>query len=85
MDNRGCWCCGAQGIEHDPYIEVVAMNADAARAFAMPDAFKVVPVGQADAGRYRFGARTYRLFQTAAAYRRFLETEKEGDRDPDTL
>lgn len=77
-----CWCCGAAGIEHDPYLEVVAMDADGARAFGpslgMSQVWKVDYVRQADAGRYKFGARVYRLFATPAAWVRYCTTKTEG-------
>lgn len=59
-------------IEHDPFLLVTAMNADAAKRFAMPNAFKVVCCGQAKGDRVRFGARVYKLFATAADYNRYL-------------
>lgn len=75
----GCWCCGKSGIEHLPYIEVVSMDAESAKAFMMPDAVKVECVGQATAVKYKFGARVYRLFQTWAAWERYVTTRKEAE------
>lgn len=72
-----CWCCGAVGIEHLPYLEVVAMDADRARAFGMPTAWKVELVGQADPDRYKFGARVYRLFASPAYWTRYVTTKDE--------
>jgi hypothetical protein len=74
----GCWCCGREDIEHETHVEVVTMSADDARAFAMPNAAKVVCVGQADPARYRFGARVYRLFASFEAYQRYLAQRKEA-------
>ena len=51
-------------MEHERFLRVVSMNAESAKAFAMPDAVKVVCVGQADATRYKFGSRNYLLFAT---------------------
>lgn len=78
MSDR-CWCCGVIGIEHDPYFEVVAMSADAARNFAMPNAWKVEYVGQAS-DRYAFGARVYRLFASPAAWVRYCTEREQGER-----
>jgi hypothetical protein len=58
------------------YLEVVSMDADSARAFGMPNAVKVECVGQADATRYKFGARTYRLFSSWSAWERYKADEK---------
>lgn len=55
-------------LEHDRCLRVVAMNAERAKAFGMPDAVRVVCDGQADPTRYRFGARNYRLYRTEADY-----------------
>lgn len=55
-------------FEHERFLRVVSMDADSAKAFAMPDAFKVICAGQADPNRYKFGARVYLLFQTAEDY-----------------
>jgi hypothetical protein len=69
--DTGCWCCGIVGIEHEPFVEVVSMSEASAKEFAMPEAVKVVCVGQADPERYRFGARTYRLFRNWQAWHRY--------------
>ena len=80
MSSLGCWCCGSKTIEHLPYLEVVAMDAERARAFGMPAAWKVECVGQADSQRYKFGARVYRLFPSPAAWVRYCTTrEASGD------
>lgn len=79
MSANRCWCCGTAGIEHQPYLEVVAMNADAAKALIMPDAVKVECIGQADADRYRFGARVYRLFHSQAAWERYRSANSAGE------
>jgi hypothetical protein len=49
------------------------MDAERAKAFAMPSAVKVECVGQADIKRYKFGARVYRLFATWAAWERYQQ------------
>lgn len=53
-----------QTIERERFLRVVSLNAESAKAFAMPDAVKVVCIGQADSTRYKFGSRNYLLFQT---------------------
>lgn len=73
---EGCWCCGAPGIEHEPYLEVVSIDAESAKAFAMPSAVKVEYVGQADASRYKFGARVYRLFATWVAWNHYQQNRE---------
>lgn len=62
-------------IERDPYLRVVSMNETSAKAFAMPNAVRAVYAGQADATRYRFGARVYLLFQTWADYNAWLRED----------
>ncbi len=59
-------------MERELYMRVVSTDAARARAFAMPDAAKVVCVGQADPARYKFGAREYLLFATIADYNAYL-------------
>lgn len=73
-----CPCCGTPGIEHMPYLEVVSMSVESAKAFAMPNAVKVECIGQADSTRYRFGARVYRLFSTWANWERYSNARKAG-------
>lgn len=64
-------------FEHERFLRVVAMSAKSAKAFAMPDAVKVVYAGQADAARYKFGARVYHLFQTWDDYQAYLRDHDE--------
>ncbi len=63
-------------IERDRCLRVVSMSEERAKAFAMPDAVRVVYAGQADSTHYRFGARVYLLFQTWDDYHAWLR-EKE--------
>lgn len=62
----------APEMERDRYLSVVSMNETSAKAFAMPDAVKVVCAGQADSTRYKFGSRIYFLFQTWTDYQAWL-------------
>jgi hypothetical protein len=57
------------------------MDAERARAFAMPDTVKIEYVRQADARRYKFGARVYRLFATWAAWEHYQRDEAERGRE----
>lgn len=67
-----------QTFERERFLRVVSMSEAGARAFAMPDAVKVICVGQADSTRHRFGARNYLLFQTWDDYQAYLhDTETE--------
>jgi hypothetical protein len=54
----------ACSFERERFLSVVSMDEASAKAFAMPGAVKAVCAGQADAMRYKFGARIYYLFQT---------------------
>lgn len=53
------------------------MDAESAKAFAMPDAVKVEYAGQADAQRYKFGARVYRLFATWTAWEHYRQCQQQ--------
>jgi len=72
------------GFERMLYLTVVAMNADDAKAFGMPHAAKVVLHGQADPERYKFGARTYFLFETLDDYNKWLKEQKENEDEQNT-
>jgi hypothetical protein len=65
-------------FERDRFLRVVSMSEAGAKAFAMPDAAKVVCAGQADTGRYKFGAREYLLFETFEDYNEWI---REGGRE----
>jgi hypothetical protein len=64
----------APAFERDLFLRVVSTDAASAKAFAMPDAVKVVCLGQADPERHKFGARVYLLFQTWADYQTYRAT-----------
>lgn len=63
-------------FKRDYFLSVVSMDEAHARAFAMPDAVKVICAGQADPTRYKFGARVYLLFQTWADYDAYLREQQ---------
>ncbi len=58
-------------MEHIPFLSIVAMSANGARQMVGEPIFKVQCVGQADANRYKFGARRYRVFKSAADWNRY--------------
>jgi hypothetical protein len=63
-------------FEREPFIRVVAMSAENAKALAMPGAVKVICAGQADSSRYKFGARVYLLFATMVDYNAYLSSQR---------
>jgi hypothetical protein len=65
-------------FKRDHFLSVVSMDEASAKAFAMPNAVKVLCSGQADPTRYRFGARVYLLFQTWTDYGTYLREKKES-------
>ena len=69
---KGAVVSVAAKFHREHFLRVVSMSVEAAKAFAMPDAVKVVRVGQADPSRYKFGASDYLLFATWADYSAWL-------------
>jgi hypothetical protein len=63
-------------FERVPYLTCTAMSAKSAEAFLGGEFFKVVCVGQARSDKYRFGARTYRLFKTVEDWNRYLKEKR---------
>lgn len=68
----------AMSFEREHFMRVVSMDADSAKAFAMPNAVKAVYAGQADQTRYKFGARVYLLFQSWADYDAWIKEGKKS-------
>jgi len=62
-------------FDRELFMRVVAMSEDRAKAFAMPNAAKVVCHGPACTARYKRGANEYFLFATMNDYYKWLEQE----------